>query len=78
MKNKSAWGYHLMLDCSSCNDNIKNKKAIELFIKDLLRTIKMIPHGKPLIEYLLPTQKSRLQYDSVDQDIKHICTFYGS
>jgi S-adenosylmethionine/arginine decarboxylase-like enzyme len=59
MKNKSAWGYHLMLDCSSCNDNIKNKKAIQIFIKDLIRTIKMVPHGKPLIEYLLPGHKNQ-------------------
>lgn len=59
MKNKSAWGYHLMLDCSGCNDNIKNKKAIEIFIKDLLNAIKMIPHGKPLIEYLLPGHENQ-------------------
>lgn len=42
-----------MLDCSGCNDNIKNKKAIELFVNDLILKIKMIPHGKPIIEYLL-------------------------
>jgi len=59
MKNNSAWGYHLMLDCSGCNDNIKNKKAIENFIKDLLHTIKMIPHGKPQIEYLLSGHKNQ-------------------
>jgi S-adenosylmethionine/arginine decarboxylase-like enzyme len=48
-----------MLDCSSCNDNIKSKKAINIFIKDLLHAIKMIPHGKPLIEYLLPGHKNQ-------------------
>lgn len=59
MKNKSPWGYHLMLDCSGCNDNIKNRKSIELFVKDLLKQVKMKPHGKPLIEYLLPGHKNQ-------------------
>jgi S-adenosylmethionine/arginine decarboxylase-like enzyme len=59
MKNKSAWGYHLMLDCSGCNDNIKDKRAIETFVKDLLKEVDMKPHGKPLIEYLLPGHKNQ-------------------
>jgi S-adenosylmethionine/arginine decarboxylase-like enzyme len=59
MKNKSAWGYHLMLDCSGCNGNIKDKRAIETFVKDLLKAVDMKPHGKPLIEYLLPGQRNQ-------------------
>lgn len=48
------WGYHLMLDCSGCNDNIKIKEQIYNFTKDLVNEIDMIAHGEPIIEYLLP------------------------
>lgn len=50
----SYWGYHLMLDCSGCNDNIKDKTAIYNFIKELVVEIDMEAHGEPIIEYLLP------------------------
>lgn len=48
------WGYHLMLDCSYCNDNIKDKAEIYKFVKELVQEIDMIAHGEPIIEYLLP------------------------
>lgn len=48
------WGYHLMLDCAGCNDNIKDKQAIYTFVKDLVNQIDMIAHGEPIIEFLLP------------------------
>lgn len=48
------WGYHLMLDCSGCNENIKSKDAIYRFVKDLVEKIDMVAHGEPIIEYLLP------------------------
>jgi S-adenosylmethionine/arginine decarboxylase-like enzyme len=48
------WGYHLMLDCSNCNDNIKDRDTIYRFIKQLVNDIDMIAHGEPVIEYLLP------------------------
>ena len=48
------WGYHLMLDCSGCNDNIKSRLCIEEFAKDMVKRINMIAHGEPLIEYMLP------------------------
>lgn len=48
------WGYHLMLDCSGCNDNIKDREAIYKFVKQLVKDIDMTAHGEPIIEYLLP------------------------
>jgi S-adenosylmethionine/arginine decarboxylase-like enzyme len=50
----SYWGYHLMLDCSGCNDNIKSKEQIYDFVKDLVQEIDMTAHGEPIIEFLLP------------------------
>lgn len=48
------WGYHLMLDCSGCNDNIKDRDQIYRFIKELVKRIDMIAAGEPIIEFLLP------------------------
>lgn len=50
----SYWGYHLMLDCAGCNDNIKSRDKIYDFIKELVWRIDMKAHGEPIIEYLLP------------------------
>lgn len=39
-KNKS-WGYHLLVDCSSCNDKIDDEKCIEDFIDLLVNELDM-------------------------------------
>jgi len=61
MKNKRSlpWGYHLMLDCSGCNDNIANKSKIFDFNKELIRKIRMKAFGTPTIEYLLSGHKNQ-------------------
>ena len=48
------WGYHLMLDCAGCNDNIKDRDQIYRFVKELVERIDMVAAGEPIIEYLLP------------------------
>ena len=48
------WGYHLILDCAGCNDNIKDKNIIHTFVGELVKRIDMIAVGDPIIEYLLP------------------------
>lgn len=48
------WGYHLMLDCSQCNDGIKSRDNIYNFVKELVQEIDMTAHGEPVIEFLLP------------------------
>lgn len=49
----SHFGYHLMLDCSGC-ENIDKKDHIYKFVKELVEKIDMVAHGEPVIEYLLP------------------------
>ena len=50
----SYWGYHLMLDCKGCNENVSNKEAIYNFCKTLVKDIDMVAHGEPMIEFMLP------------------------
>lgn len=50
----SYWGYHLILDCANCNNNIKNKDKIIQFAKHIVKQIDMIAHGEPIVEYMLP------------------------
>lgn len=50
----SYWGYHLLLDCAGCNDNIKSRESIYNFVKELVKEIDMVAHGEPIIEYMLP------------------------
>lgn len=58
-KNKSPWGYHLIVDCSGCNKNVENKSKIFDFNEELIRKIRMKAFGKPIIEYLLPGHKNQ-------------------
>lgn len=45
-----AWGYHLVLDCHSCDaDSIKNDENIINFAKELVETIDMVAYGEPLV-----------------------------
>ena len=53
-----SWGYHLILDCSGCQD-IDDKDQIYNFVKDLIQKIEMIAHGEPVIEYLLPGEPNQ-------------------
>jgi S-adenosylmethionine/arginine decarboxylase-like enzyme len=47
------WGYHLILDCAGCNDKIADKDQIKVFLKTLVKDIKMTAVGEPVIKYLL-------------------------
>jgi len=49
MATNNYWGYHLMLDCSDCNDNIKDPIKIKEFSDELVKRIEMIPYGEPQI-----------------------------
>ena len=62
MTNKTIkhWGYHLILDCGNCDPLlINNKDHIELFVNTLIKKIKMVGHGKPIIEFLLPETENQ-------------------
>jgi S-adenosylmethionine/arginine decarboxylase-like enzyme len=45
------WGYHLSLDCASCNNNVKwpNRQQIVSFAKQLVIDIDMVPYGEPTV-----------------------------
>lgn len=43
------WGYHLMLDCSGCNQNVKDAAKIKEFNDELVERIEMVPYGAPQI-----------------------------
>ena len=46
----STWGYHLTVDCKSCDlDKIKSATNISNFAKDLVVRIDMVPFGDPYI-----------------------------
>jgi len=44
------WGYHLMLDCSHCNEYaIRDYDTVYNFTKELVEKIKMVAYGEPQI-----------------------------
>ena len=46
------WGYHTMLDCSSCDMmKIKDRTYIRNFIVELVEKIDMVAFGEPSIEH---------------------------
>jgi len=46
------WGYHLILDCKSCDtDKVKNAENIRNFSKTLVERIDMKAYGEPLVEH---------------------------
>lgn len=49
-KNTRAWGYHLILDAGHCEPHqIRSKKVITTFIKELVKAIDMVAYGPPKI-----------------------------
>ncbi len=46
---RKIYGYTLSLDLADCNDNIKDKNLLELFVSELCKEIYMKPYGKPVI-----------------------------
>ncbi len=46
------WGYHLILDCTKCEDSkIRDGENIHLFVKTLIKEIDMKAFGEPIIEH---------------------------
>jgi len=51
-QNMSYWGYHLILDCSNCDQTLMSDyNNVNKWIKQLVRDIDMQPIGEPHIEY---------------------------
>ena len=62
------WGYHLMLDCGSCNNNIKSKEQIYNFVKELVDSIQMLE--KYTISF------PEVCYDLIDYAVKPLTIIY--
>jgi len=46
------WGYHLILDCKSCDkEKIKDPENIKTFVKTLVKEIDMKAYGEPILEH---------------------------
>ena len=54
----TIFGFHLIIDISDCNNNIKSKEKIKEFLIEMVEKLKMKAVGKPIIKYLLPGQKN--------------------
>lgn len=60
------WGYHLILDCKSCDiDSITDRYNIHSFIKELVKTIDMIAYGEPIIEHFAEFDPDKAGYSLV-------------
>lgn len=46
------WGYHLIVDASSCvKSQIRCKANIEAFARNLVKKIDMVPYGEPQVQH---------------------------
>lgn len=46
------WGYHLMLDCTSCKiESVTSEENIRTFLKELVPAIDMVAYGDPMIPH---------------------------
>ncbi len=46
----SYWGYHLILDCATCDpESIRSADTIKEFVKELVKTIDMVAFGEPTV-----------------------------
>lgn len=43
------WGYHLTVDCTGCNGNIKLEDKLVAFAKDMVQALEMRAYGEPLV-----------------------------
>ena len=60
------WGYHLMLDCASCDkDKITDKQNIINFTKELVKRIDMKAYGEPIVEHFATHDPSKAGYSMV-------------
>lgn len=42
-----SWGFHLVVDCKACNENVSSFDAINTFVKKLVKAIDMKAFGEP-------------------------------
>jgi len=47
----AAWGHHLILDASGCNENRRDGDAIKAFARDLIDAVGMTAYGAPIVKH---------------------------
>lgn len=61
----NAWGQHLILDVADCNVNVCSKKAISVFVKELVNAIDMKAYGEPVIVHFAEHSHDAVGYSLV-------------
>lgn len=47
-----VWGYHLLVDCASCNKQaIKDERIHRMFLRELVKRIAMIAYKDPIMAH---------------------------
>lgn len=65
----AKWGEHLILNCASCNENVKSGDAIRAFVKELVERIDMKAYGEPELPHFANHDPSKGGY-SLNQFIE--------
>jgi S-adenosylmethionine/arginine decarboxylase-like enzyme len=68
------WGWHLILDCGGCNDNIKDGQIIKAFAKELVDRIDMKAYGEPIAVHFATHDPAKGGYSLVQLiETSNIC-----
>ena len=60
------WGYHLILDCKSCNrESLRDEKNIKTFVKALVEGIDMVAYGEPTLAHFATHNEHAAGYSLV-------------
>lgn len=53
------WGYHLILDCSGCNDKVDDPPTVTAWIKEMVTALDMKAVGEPLVHQFTGGEEGR-------------------
>jgi S-adenosylmethionine decarboxylase len=56
---KEHWGYHLILDCSGCNQKVDDPPTVTAYLKEMVQALKMVPVGEPLVHQFTGGEEGR-------------------
>jgi S-adenosylmethionine/arginine decarboxylase-like enzyme len=43
------WGYHLILDCSECNEMVDDPPMVTAYLREMVQALNMIAVGEPVV-----------------------------
>lgn len=71
----SYWGYHLIVDCSGCDQfNIKQEQVHRDFLKELIDKIDMVAYGEPVLAHFATHDPSKGGYTIMQMiETSNIC-----